>query len=123
MAAYTDADRVRLLADARIIRNRAKVDAFIGNARAFLSLTDGAARTFDAWLWRFVGGVPLQNAWREMGDVPAETSVSHKLSQELRRAGFSFVGPTIGYALMQSAGLVNDHLLGCFRHAEVAALA
>lgn len=120
IAAYTDADRIRLLADARIIRNRAKVDAFIGNARAFLSLTDGAAGAFDAWLWRFVGEEAVQNAWREMGEVPAETSVSRALSAELRGAGFTFVGPTICYAFMQSAGLVNDHLVSCFRHAEVA---
>lgn len=122
MAAYTDADRARLLSDVRIVRNRAKVDAFVGNARAFLSLTDGAAGAFDAWLWRFVGGVPIRNAWRQMADVPAQTSVSRELSTELRRAGFAFVGPTISYAFMQAAGLVNDHLVDCFRHAEVAAL-
>ena len=122
MAAYTDADRARLLADARIIRNRAKVDAFIGNARAFLALTDGAAGAFDAWLWRFVGGGPIQHRFSEPGTVPAETSVSKELSGALRRAGFTFVGPTICYAFMQSAGMVNDHLTGCFRHAEVAAL-
>lgn len=122
MAAYTDADRARLLSDVRIVRNRAKVDAFVGNARAFLSLTDGAAGGFDAWLWRFVGGVPIRNAWRQMADVPAQTSVSRELSTELRRAGFAFVGPTISYAFMQAAGLVNDHLVDCFRHAEVAAL-
>ncbi len=122
MAAYTDADRSRLLADAGIIRNRAKVDAFIGNARAYLALTDNAAGVFDAWLWEFVDRAPVQNAWRSMDDVPAETSVSRELSGELRRAGFSFVGPTICYAFMQSAGLVNDHVVSCFRHPEVAAL-
>ena len=122
MASYTDADRERLLADARIIRNRAKVDAFIGNAQAFLALTDGAAGAFDAWLWRFVDGAPVQNAWATMHEVPAETSVSRELSNELKRAGFSFVGPTICYAFMQSAGLVNDHLTSCFRHPQVAAL-
>ena len=119
MAAYTDDDRARLLADAGIIRNRAKVDAFIGNARAFLGLTDGAAGAFDAWLWHFVGGAPVRNAWTRMDEVPAETSVSRELSAELRRAGFSFVGPTICYAFMQSAGMVNDHLVSCFRHGEV----
>lgn len=121
IAAYTDADRTRLLADARIIRNRAKVDAFIANARAFLALTGGAGGAFDAWLWRFVDGAPVQNAWRELSQIPAETSVSRALSAELRRAGFTFVGPTICYAFMQSAGLVNDHVVSCFRHAEVAA--
>lgn len=119
IADYTDADRARLLADAGIIRNRAKVDAFIGNARALLALTDGAATAFDAWLWKFVGGTPVRNAWRRMDEVPAETSVSRELSRALRGAGFSFVGPTICYAFMQSAGLVNDHLVTCFRHAEV----
>ncbi len=122
IAAYTDADRARLLADARIVRNRAKIDACIGNARAFLDLTDGAAGAFAAWLWRFVDGVPVQNAWAAMGEVPATTSASEALARELRRAGFSFVGPTTCYAYMQSAGLVNDHLVGCFRHIEVAAL-
>ena len=122
MAAYTDADRARLLADAGIIRNRAKVDAFIGNARAYLALTDNAAGIFDAWLWDFVDGAPVQNAWHAMDDVPAETSVSRELSRALRAAGFSFVGPTICYAFMQSAGMVNDHVVSCFRHPEVAAL-
>ncbi len=122
MAAYTDADRARLLADSRIIRNRAKVDAFIRNARAFLALTDGATGAFDAWAWQFVGGAPVQNRFSEPGTVPATTSVSKELSNELRRANFTFVGPTICYAFMQSAGMVNDHLTGCFRHAEVAAL-
>ena len=122
MAAYTDADRARLLADTRIIRNRAKIDAFVRNARAYLALTDGAAGAFDAWLWRFVDGRPVQNRFREPGTVPAETSVSRELSRELRRAGFTFVGPTICYAFMQSAGMVNDHLTRCFRHAEIGAL-
>lgn len=111
-----------MLADARIVRNRAKVDACIGNARALLALTDGAAGAFDAWLWQFVDGRAIQNHWQAMGEVPAETSVSRALSKELRRAGFAFVGPTICYAFMQSAGLVNDHLVSCFRHPEVARL-
>jgi DNA-3-methyladenine glycosylase I len=122
IAAYTDADRDRLLADARIVRNRAKVDACIGNARALLALTAGVVGAFDAWLWRFVDGRAIQNRWQAMGEVPAETSVSRALSKELRRAGFAFVGPTICYAYMQSAGLVNDHLASCFRHPEVAQL-
>ncbi len=122
IATYTDADRVRLLADPRIVRNRAKVDAVIGNARALLRLTDGAASAFDAWLWRLVDGRQLQNRWQIMDEVPVETSVSRELSNALRGAGFSFVGPTICYAFMQSAGLVNDHLVPCFRHPEVARL-
>jgi DNA-3-methyladenine glycosylase I len=114
MAAYTDADRERLLADAGIVRNRSKVDAFIGNARAYLEIDD-----FAALCWSFVGGAPQVNRWREMGTIPAETPASAAMSAELRRRGFRFVGPTICYAFMQSAGLVNDHLVSCFRHAQL----
>lgn len=118
IAAYTDADRARLLADAGIVRNRAKVDAFIGNAQAYLETDD-----FASLLWSFVDGAPIQNQWTEMADLPAETDASRAMSLDLRRRGFRFVGPTICYAFMQSAGLVNDHLVTCFRHAEVSALA
>jgi DNA-3-methyladenine glycosylase I len=121
LAALTDADAARLLADPRIIRNRAKVHSAIENARAFLALTD-AVGSFDRWLWSFIPGSPIQNRWRSLADVPGETDASRALSRELRRRGFSFIGPTIAYAFMQSAGLVNDHLLSCFRHAEVATL-
>ena len=111
MAAYTDDDRARLLEDARIVRNRAKIDAFIGNARAFLAVDD-----FADLVWGFVGGSPIVNPWRSLDEVPAETDASAALSRELRRRGFRFVGPTISYAFMQSAGLVDDHLVSCFRH-------
>jgi len=114
MAAYTDDDRARLLADARIVRNRAKVDAFIGNAAAWLRLGDPVGL-----VWSFVDGNQIENRWATKDDVPAETEVSMALARELRGHGFRFVGPTICYALMQSAGLVNDHLVACFRHAEV----
>jgi DNA-3-methyladenine glycosylase I len=117
IATYTDADRDRLLADARIVRNRAKVAAFIGNARAWLDVADPAQL-----LWSFVGGAPIQNRWRAMGQVPAATDASRAMSTALRGLGFTFVGPTICYALIQSAGLVNDHLVSCFRHPEVSAL-
>lgn len=115
MAAYTDDDRRRLLDDARIVRNRAKVDAFIGNAAAWLELDDPVEL-----IWSFVDGQPVQNRFRTMDEVPSETPASRSLSRDLHGRGFRFVGPTICYALMQSAGLVNDHLLGCFRHAQVA---
>lgn len=115
MAAYTVDDRRRLLDDARIVRNRAKVEAFIGNAAAWLHLEDPVAH-----IWSFVNGRQVQNAYRTVDEVPSETPVSRSLSRDLHRRGFRFVGPTICYALMQSAGLVNDHLLGCFRHAQVA---
>lgn len=115
VAAYGADDRDRLLGDARIVRNRAKVDAAIGNARAWLELEDPPQH-----LWSFVNGAPIVNRWETLGDVPAESVESRLLSADLRRRGFKFVGPTIAYAFMQSAGLVNDHLTGCFRHGEVS---
>ena len=115
IASYTDADRARLLADASIVRNRAKVDAFIGNARAYLEIDD-----FSALIWSFVDGAPITNRWTTVGEIPAETETSQRMSRDLRARGFRFVGPTICYAFMQSAGLVNDHLVSCFRHPEVA---
>jgi DNA-3-methyladenine glycosylase I len=111
MAAYEDRDRARLLADAGIVRNRAKIDAFIGNARAYLAIDD-----FSRLIWSFVDGAPIVNAWRTVGEVPAETDASHAMSRALRSSGFRFVGPTICYAFMQSAGLVDDHLVTCFRY-------
>ena len=116
VAAYTDGDRARLLADTRIIRNRAKVDAFIGNAVAWRSLADPTGL-----IWSFVDGRPVQNRWHSIDEVPARTDTSGALSRALRGHGLRFVGPTICYALMQSAGLVNDHLVDCFRHAELDA--
>jgi DNA-3-methyladenine glycosylase I len=116
MAAYGTADRARLLADAAIVRNRAKVDAFIGNAAAWRRLDDPVGM-----IWSFVDGSQVVNRWRRMEQVPAETDASKALSKALRAGGFRFVGPTICYALMQSAGLVNDHLLDCFRHPEFGA--
>lgn len=120
IAGYGEEDVARLLADAGIVRNRAKVAAVIGNARAYLALTDGGAPgAFDRYLWSFVDGRPRVNAWTALGDIPAETDASRALSRDLRHRGFRFVGPTIVYALMQSAGLVNDHLVSCFRYEEV----
>jgi DNA-3-methyladenine glycosylase I len=116
IARYGQDDEARLLADPRIVRNRAKVRAVIGNARAYLRIED-----FDRYLWSFVNGTPIQNRWPASGTVPAETDESRAMSKDLKRRGFSFVGPTIAYAFMQSAGLVNDHLVSCFRHAELSA--
>ena len=121
LAKYGDHDIARLLADTGIVRNRAKVNSVLGNARAYLRLADDIG-SVGGHLWSFVGGRPVQNRWRSMADVPAETDASRAMSRELRRRGFSFVGPTIMYAFMQSAGMVNDHVVDCFRHAEVAAL-
>lgn len=118
IAGYTDDDQQRLLADAGIIRNRAKVAATVGNARALLELLPEFG-TFDAYLWAFVGGVPRQNRFASLSDLPAETEESRALSRDLRKRGFRFVGPTICYAFMQAAGLVNDHETSCFRYAEL----
>jgi DNA-3-methyladenine glycosylase I len=117
IAAATDADRERWMADAGIVRNRAKIEAFIGNARAWQELEDPAGL-----IWSFVDGAAIQNRWRSLAEIPAQTDASTAMSAALRQRGFRFVGPTICYAFMQSAGLVNDHVVSCFRHAEVAAL-
>ena len=119
VAAFDDADVARLLADPGIVRNRAKVAAAIGNAQATLEL-EASGRGLAEHLWSFVGGQPIRNAWRSIREIPAETAESRALSRDLRARGFRFVGPTICYALMQSAGLVNDHEVECFRYAEVA---
>jgi DNA-3-methyladenine glycosylase I len=121
IAAYGLHDEARLLADPGIVRNRAKVRAAIANAAAYLRLTDEVG-SFDGYLWSFVGGAPVQNRWSSLADIPAETDASRSLSRELRGRGFSFIGPTVVYAFMQSAGLVNDHVVSCFRHAEVSRL-
>jgi len=112
----------RLVADAGIIRNRQKIEAAIGNARAFLEL-QARHGSFSAWLWGFVDGHPVINRWRTMREVPATTPLSDRVSKELKAHGFRFVGSTIVYAHLQATGLVNDHLVGCYRHAECVAAA
>lgn len=115
-----DARRVEaLLANPAIVRNRLKVQSAVGNARAFLRVQDEHG-SFDRYVWRFVDGRPRQNRWRTMADVPAETAESRAMSRDLKRRGFRFVGPTICYAFMQATGLVNDHLVDCFRRGELA---
>ena len=121
VAGYGPCDVERLLADAGIIRNRLKIDSAINNARAFLAV-QASCGSFDSYIWRFVDGRPTQNAWTKLEEVPAQTSVSNALSKDLRKRGFTFVGPTICYAHMQATGMVNDHLVGCFRHREVRLL-
>jgi DNA-3-methyladenine glycosylase I len=118
IALYGDDKVAALLADAGIVRNRAKIAAAIQNARAYLTLTAGG-QSFSDFLWQFVDGKPLQNEWLTMAEVPAQTAHSVTMSKALARAGFKFIGPTICYAFMQSSGMVNDHLLSCTRHAEV----
>jgi DNA-3-methyladenine glycosylase I len=118
VAAFGEDDVTRLLGDPGIVRNRAKVRASIDNARAALELRDAGTSIVDH-LWSFVGGRPVVNRFGSLGEIPPETETSRAMSRDLRRRGFRFVGPTICYALMQSAGLVNDHETGCFRWAEV----
>jgi DNA-3-methyladenine glycosylase I len=114
-----DAKKVRaLLADPGIIRNRLKIDSTIGNARAFLKVQQEFG-SFDAYVWRFVGGQPKQNAWKTHKKLPASTRESGAMSKDLQKRDFRFVGSTICYALMQATGLVNDHLVSCFRYAEL----
>ena len=107
----------KLLLDPGIIRNRAKVEATVRNARAFLAVQEEFG-SFDAYLWGFVGGRPVVNKWRRTAQLPATSPESEALSKDLRRRGFGFVGPTVCYAHLQAAGLVNDHLVRCFRYAR-----
>jgi len=118
IARYGDGDVERLLADAGIVRNRQKVRSAIANARAYLELKDELG-SFGDYLWDWVDGEPVRNAWRSLDELPAQTETSRRLSKDLKQRGFSFVGPTIVYAFMQAVGMVNDHLVTCFRHAEV----
>lgn len=122
IAQYDDAKIAALLADPGIIRNRAKVAATIQNARSLLALTSGG-QSFRDFVWGFVDGQPIQNAWTALSEVPAKTRQSDAMSKALARAGFKFVGSTICYAFMQAAGMVNDHLVSCPRHAVVSQLA
>ena len=119
VAAFGERDVKRLLADEGIVRNRLKVASAIANAKAFLAVRKEFG-SFDAYVWGFVGGKPIVNARQTMKDVPARTAESDAMSKDLRRRGFNFVGSTICYAYMQAVGMVNDHLVGCFRHAPLA---
>lgn len=115
VAAYTDSDRERLRNDARIIRNRAKIDSAIKNALATGKVQSDHG-SLDTFLWNFVGGKPRRNAFNTLSEIPAQTDESRAMSKSLRNYGFNFVGPTICYAFMQSAGMVNDHVTSCFRY-------
>lgn len=118
IAHYGEAERARLMADAGIVRNRLKIDATIGNARALLAMHERGESLADL-LWNAVDGQPMVNHWRRMAECPGSTPLSDALSKELARKGFRFVGSTIVYAWMQSVGVVNDHLVDCFRHREL----
>ena len=118
VAKYGQKKRKGLLSDAGIVRNRLKVEAAIQNAKVFLAVQDEIG-TFDEYIWGFVGNQQKQNAWPSIKDVPAKTPESDAMSKDLKRRGFKFVGSTICYAFMQAVGMVNDHLVGCFRHGEI----
>jgi DNA-3-methyladenine glycosylase I len=115
---YSENDVSRLLGNSEIIRNRLKINAAITNARAFLKV-QGQFGTFDRYIWQFAPGRPLQNSWEKMTDIPCSTPESEAMSKDLKKRGFRFVGATICYAFMQAVGMVNDHVVGCFRYGEL----
>jgi DNA-3-methyladenine glycosylase I len=118
VARFNDARKRRLLADPGIVRNRLKIDAAIGNAKSFLAVQEQFG-SFDAYIWQFVDGRPIINRWRDVAQVPASTDHSDAMSRDLKKHGFRFVGTTICYAFMQATGMVNDHVVSCFRYREV----
>jgi DNA-3-methyladenine glycosylase I len=121
VAAMGDRAVARLMANAGIVRNRLKIEAAIGNARAFLAVQD-ACGSFAAYIWGFINNRPIQNSWTSLAELPASTPLAGAVSRDLKKRGFRFVGPTIVYAHMQAIGMVNDHLVSCYRHRQVAAL-
>src|SRR5262249_50244946 len=121
VARFSESDVRRLLGDAGIVRHRGKIEATIGNARAARAIQREHG-SLASYLWRFVGDAPIQNAWTSLGEVPSQTDVSRALSRDLVKRGFRFVGPTVCYPFMQSVGMVNDHIVDCFRWAAVRRL-
>ncbi len=120
VAHFTQQDVERLLQNPGIVRNRLKVDSAIRNAKGFLQIQDEYG-SFNSWIWNFVDGKPVVNHWKEMREVPAKTELSDRISKELKKRGFNFVGSTIIYAYLQACGLVNDHTTNCFRYRELTA--
>ncbi len=118
IAQYKEEDIERLVLDAGIVRNRRKIESVIKNAKGFIEIQKEFG-SFDAYLWTYVDGKPIQNNIKGMEDLPAKTDISEKLSKDLKKRGFNFVGPTICYAFMQAVGMVNDHVIDCFRHREL----
>jgi DNA-3-methyladenine glycosylase I len=118
IAGYSENDITRLMQDAGLVRNRRKIESVIANARGVLQIQETYG-SLDAYLWRYVDGTPVQNAWKSLKEVPVSTDVSERMSRDLKKRGFNFVGPTICYAFMQAVGMVNDHTTDCFRHREV----
>lgn len=119
IAHYDEWRIAQLLTDPGIVRNRLKIAGAVKNARAYLALRERHG-PLTAFIWRYVDGIPRQNTWKSLAEVPAKTVEAEAMSRDLKRLGFTFVGPTICYAFMQAAGIVNDHLIGCFRHHELA---
>ncbi len=119
VAGYDDAKIAELMSNAAIIRNRRKIEAAVGNAKLFLDIIESYG-SFDSFLWAYVDHVPITNHWEKQGHVPANTPLAEKISRDLGKLGFKFVGPTIVYSFMQAVGLVNDHLVSCFVHAEIS---
>ena len=122
IAAYSHRDIERLLADPGIVRNRLKIESAIRNARGVLKIKEQYG-AMDTFIWRYVDGIPRQNVWKSISELPARTELSDAISNDLKRLGFNFVGSTICYAFMQAVGMVNDHVVRCFRHTEVRNLA
>ena len=118
IARYRTARIEKLMQDAGIVRNRMKIEAIIANAKAFLRIRKESG-SFDGYIWGFVGGKTIQNSWRKLNQLPAKTPEAEVMSKALKKEGFHFVGPTICYAFMQAAGLVNDHLVSCFRYRQL----
>lgn len=118
VAGYDSGKVEELLADQGIVRNRRKIEATIENAKAFLAVQKEFA-SFDSYIWKFVGGRPIRNGWKELAEIPAETALSGQMSRDLKKQGFRFVGPSICYAFMQAVGMVNDHTVDCFRYSEI----
>ncbi len=118
VAGYDSSKVEELLADRGIVRNRRKIEAAIENARVLLEVQKEFG-SFDSYIWKFVGGRPIRNGWRELAQIPAETALSGQMSRDLKKRGFRFVGPSICYAFMQAVGMVNDHTVDCFRYLEI----
>ena len=121
VARYDERKTAELLADAGIVRNRLKVASAVSNAQAFLSVQEEHG-SFSNYIWTFVDGTPIQNEWRTLAEIPAKTQLAETISKDLKKRGFRFVGPTIVYAHMQATGMVNDHIISCFRYPEITAL-
>lgn len=118
IAGYTQTDVQRLLSNPGIVRNRLKIESAIKNAQGVIKIQEDFG-SLGSYLWRYVDGIPVQNEWKSMAELPVKTEISEMMSRDLKKRGFNFVGPTICYAFMQATGMVNDHTTDCFRHKEV----